>query len=55
MTRYYKRPILLIEFEEGKPFSLQVRTRKVLIGDPLRGKGLGERESWKMHEGECER
>ena len=42
MTRCYKRPILLIEFEEGKPFSLQVRTRTVLIGDTE--KGLGECE-----------
>ena len=24
MTRFYKRPILLIEFDQTKPFSLQV-------------------------------
>lgn len=26
MTRYYKRPILLIEFDQNKPFYLQVWT-----------------------------
>ena len=25
MTRHYKRPMLLIEFDENKSFSLQVR------------------------------
>ena len=26
MLRHYKRPALLIEFDEGKPFALQVRS-----------------------------
>lgn len=30
MTRHYKRPVLLIEFEESKSFSLQVRIYLVL-------------------------
>lgn len=29
MTRYYKRPILLIEFDQNKPFHLQVSNWKV--------------------------
>jgi len=31
MTRHYKRPVLLIEFEESKSFSLQVRIYLVLL------------------------
>lgn len=26
MTRYYRKPMLLIEFDQNKPFDLQVRT-----------------------------
>ena len=31
MTRYYKKPVLLIEFDEGKPFALQVSLLKINV------------------------
>lgn len=31
MTRYYAKPILLIEFDQNKPFALQVRYLLILL------------------------
>ena len=31
MSRYYKRPVLLIEFDANKPFSLQVCCKEHLV------------------------
>ncbi len=33
MIAHYKQPILLIEFEEQKSFSLEVRNNAWMIGD----------------------
>jgi hypothetical protein len=29
MTQHYKKSVLLIEFEEGQPFSLQVKSDSI--------------------------
>ena len=33
MTRHYKKPVLLIEFSENRPFSLQVSSFNALLCD----------------------
>lgn len=42
MTRFYRTAVLLIEFDEGRPFSLQARAFLPDIRQPLKQCRLGE-------------
>ena len=50
MTRHYKKPVLLIEFDENKPFSLQVSYAwvGVLSDDAYGGRGFPHPRKFKL-------